>query len=44
MVAGLAGNLLMTALTWWYARRWHRIHFGWDTDYMRHILVISLPY
>lgn len=27
MLAGLAGNLLMTALTWWYANRWHRVHF-----------------
>lgn len=44
MIAGLAGNLVMTALTWWYANRWHPVHFGWDTHYIRHILVTSLPY
>ena len=44
MIAGLAGNLLMTILTWWYARRWHRVKFGWDLSYIGHILYISLPY
>lgn len=44
MVAGLVGNLLMTALTWWYANRHHPVRFGWDTEYMRHIVITSLPY
>lgn len=44
MIAGLAGNLIMTGLTWWYANRWHPVHFGWDTAYIRHILITSIPY
>ncbi len=44
MLAGLTGNILMTALTWWYASRYHRVRFAWDTDYILHILRISLPY
>lgn len=44
MLAGLAGNILMTGLTWWYANRWQKVVFAWDTDYIRHILKISLPY
>ncbi len=44
MFAGLAGNILMTALTWWYVSRFQRVHFGWDSDYIRHIIKISLPY
>lgn len=44
LLAGLCGNLFMTVLTWWYAARWHRIHFGWDTMYIKHILIMSLPY
>jgi O-antigen/teichoic acid export membrane protein len=44
MLAGLAGNALMTGLTWWYANRWHKVRFGWDTEYIKHILKISLPY
>ena len=44
MIAGLAGNLLMTILTWWYANRWHRVRFWWDSEYIRYILRISLPY
>lgn len=44
MIAGLAGNLIMTALTWWYANRWHPVRFGWNTTYIRHILLTSLPY
>jgi O-antigen/teichoic acid export membrane protein len=27
MIAGLAGNGLMTALTWWYTQRWHPVRF-----------------
>ena len=44
MIAGLAGNIVMTGLTWWYASRWQPIRFAWDTTYIRHILRISLPY
>jgi O-antigen/teichoic acid export membrane protein len=44
MIAGLAGNGLMTALTWWYTQRWHPVQFWWDLTYIRHILVVSLPY
>jgi O-antigen/teichoic acid export membrane protein len=44
MLAGLAGNILMTGLTWWYANRWQKVVFAWDPPYIRHILTISLPY
>ena len=44
MIAGLAGNILMTALTWWYANRFEKVRFAWDSEYIRHILRISLPY
>jgi O-antigen/teichoic acid export membrane protein len=44
MLAGLAGNIVMTGLTWWYASRWQAIRFAWDTTYIKHILQISLPY
>lgn len=44
MIAWLAGNILMTWLTWWYASRYHKIHFAWDKKYILHILHISLPY
>ncbi len=44
MLAGLAGNILMTGLTWWYASRYQRIRFAWDIQYILHILHISLPY
>ncbi|MBC7503736.1 oligosaccharide flippase family protein [Candidatus Gracilibacteria bacterium] len=44
MLAGLAGNIVMTGLTWWYASKWQRIEFAWDSDYIKHMLRISLPY
>jgi O-antigen/teichoic acid export membrane protein len=44
MLAGLVGNIAMTGLTWWYASRWQPIRFAWDSEYIRHILRISLPY
>ena len=44
MIAGLAGNILMTGLTWWYANRFEKVRFAWDSEYIRHILRISLPY
>lgn len=44
MLAWLAGNLLMMALTWWYANKWHHIHFLWDKEYIKYILKISAPY
>ena len=34
----------MTGLTWWYTSRHHRVRFGWDTAYIKHILFVSLPY
>lgn len=44
MIAGLMGNIVMTGMTWWYASRWQRVSFAWDTPYIKHILQISLPY
>jgi len=44
MIAWLAGNILMTWLTWWYASRYHKIRFAWDKKYIFYILYISLPY
>ncbi len=44
MLAWLAGNILMTGLTWWYANQYHPIRFRWDKLYILHILKISLPY
>jgi O-antigen/teichoic acid export membrane protein len=44
MLAGLAGNVLMTTLTWWYANRYQKVRFAWDTEYIKHIIKISLPY
>lgn len=44
MIAWLAGNILMTWLTWWYTSRYHKIRFAWDKKYILHILQISLPY
>ena len=44
MLAWLAGNIMMTWLTWWYASRYHKIRFAWDKKYILHILYISLPY
>jgi len=43
-LAGLAGNLLMTTLTWWYAKKQYTIRFAWDTEYILLILRTSLPY
>ncbi|MBC7498706.1 oligosaccharide flippase family protein [Candidatus Gracilibacteria bacterium] len=44
MLAGLAGNIVMMGLTWWYASKWQKVVFAWDSEYIRHILRISLPY
>lgn len=44
MIAGLAGNILMTGLIWWYASRYLKIRFAWDKKYIKHILHLSLPY
>ena len=44
MIAGLAGNILMMALTWWYTSRYQKVRFAWDREYMLHIIKISLPY
>lgn len=44
MLAGLAGNLLMMALTWWYTRKYIKIVFRWDKKYIKEIIILSLPY
>ncbi len=44
MLAGLAGNFLMMALTWWYTRKYIKIVFRWDKMYIKEIIVLSLPY
>ncbi|MBP6981198.1 oligosaccharide flippase family protein [Candidatus Gracilibacteria bacterium] len=44
MLAGLAGNILMTVITWWYVEKYEKIRFRWDSSYIKHILKISLPY
>jgi len=44
MLAGLVGNLLMTLLTWWYTSRWQRVRFEWDFPYVKHIVLLALPY
>lgn len=44
LIAWVAGNLLMTMLTWWYASKWQKIRFAWDSGYIRHILKTSIPY
>ncbi len=44
MLAWLAGNIIMTWLTWWYMSRFHTIKFGWDSIYIRYIIRLSLPY
>lgn len=44
MVAGLIGNLIMLSLTWWHTSRFQKVRFAWDSEYIKHILHISLPY
>lgn len=44
MIAGLAGNILMMALTWWYTSRFIRVEFRWDKKYIKEIVSLSLPY
>ncbi len=44
MLAGLAWNILMTVITWWYVEKYEKIRFRWDSSYIKHILKISLPY
>ncbi|PID84615.1 hypothetical protein CSB09_00130 [Candidatus Gracilibacteria bacterium] len=42
--AGLAGNLLMTAMTWWYANKQQKVIFAWDSDFIKKTLKETLPY
>lgn len=42
--AGLVGNIIMTGITFWYLKKWQKVRFHWDTDYILHILKLSLPY
>lgn len=44
MIAGLCGNIAMTGLTWWYARKHVWVGFRFDAAYILHILRVSLPY
>lgn len=44
MLAGLCGNICMTALTWWYTRKQTWVGFAWDPAYIRTLLKLSLPY
>lgn len=44
LLSTLAGNILMTAMTTWYASRFQKIRFYWDSDYISHILKLSIPY
>ena len=44
LLSGLAGNILMTILTWWYARKFQKIRFYWEKDFIIKILKLSLPY
>lgn len=43
-LAGLWGNILMTLLTYSYCRRFQKIRFYWDKEYIIHILKPALPY
>ena len=44
MLAWLIGNMVMTGLTYMYARNIEQIRFRFDWSYVKHILVLSLPY
>lgn len=43
-LAWLFGNILMTAMTFFYARRFQKIQFYWDGEYIAKILKLSIPY
>ena len=44
LLAGLAGNILMTTLTIWHAKKFQKIRFYWNSDYIVNILKMSIPY
>lgn len=44
LLAGLAGNILMTTLTIWHAKKFQKIRFYWNADYILGILKMSIPY
>jgi len=44
MLAWLLGNIVMTGLNYFYARRICLIKYRFDADYIKHIFKISLPY
>lgn len=44
LLAGLLGNIVMTGLLYFYARKIEPIRFRFDPEYMKYILKISLPY
>ncbi|MCT4616967.1 MAG: oligosaccharide flippase family protein [Candidatus Gracilibacteria bacterium] len=44
MGAGLLGNIVMTVLNYFYARKICNIKYRFDTEYIKYIFKISLPY
>ncbi len=44
MIAGLIWNIITTGLNYYYAKKIVNIRFLWDTDYIKHIFITSLPY
>lgn len=44
LISGLLGNILMTFLTFNYARKFQKIKFYFDKDYIKKILKLSIPY
>lgn len=44
LLAGLLGNIVMTGLLYFYARKIEPIVFRFDPEYIKHILRTSLPY
>lgn len=43
-VSGLLGNILMTAMIYFYAKKFQKIRYYWDKDYIKKILTLSIPY
>ncbi len=44
MVAGLLGNIVMTAMVYWYSLKVEKVGFRFDPVFMKSILRSSLPY
>lgn len=43
-LSGLAGNIVMTAMIFFYAKKFQKIRWYWDPLYLEKILVQSIPY